>query len=154
MLQAKYRCKVTGMDISKIVTGVHVGVSGSMRTFSKKYPVLSSVLAKSDHPLSDWVFFMTTAGVATYLLTHKVDAGNFREFMIHLSRIDEHMPEAIDNFFEFIKLKKAGGRDMEALVGIWVLWNIEGNPPTFEECEELAPAIGIFLSRVVHELSD
>jgi hypothetical protein len=43
--------------------------------------------------------------------------------------------------------------DSRIKVGFWGLWNIAGEPPTQEESGDLAPAIGVYLDRVVSELA-
>jgi hypothetical protein len=47
------------------------------------------------------------------------------------------------------KHRKDVDMDLRAKVGVWVLWNIIGDSPTYEESKELAPAIGTYLLGVV-----
>jgi 23S rRNA A2030 N6-methylase RlmJ len=125
-----------------------------MTSFIDKFPILRTILSKSKRPSNDWDFFMTVAGVGIYFLTNKTNEEEANKIARRLSEIDRQMPEAMDNFFNYIEKGKKAGVSLTADIGYWVLWNTMGDEPTLEECTELAPAIGIFLMKVVSDFSN
>lgn len=136
-----------------IVKGVNIVASGSQNNFIDKFPVLLKILSKSKNPLMDWIFFMTVAGVGIYFLTNKSTEKEAIEISEELKKINKQMPQAMDHFFDYVEQQKEAGVNLEAIIGYWVLWNIMNAEPTLEECTALAPAIGVFLSKVVSDLS-
>ncbi len=137
------------MDANLLVKGINIAVIGVIAPLKKQYPVLTSVLNKSKHPLNDWDFFMTVAGVGLYLLRDKVSDEKKEQILKQLAELDKQMPEGIDNFMEFVEKDK--DMDIRITVGFWVLWNIGGEAPTHDESKELAPVIGNYLLNVIKD---
>lgn len=142
-----------GKNSELLVSGINIAVIGSLMPFRTKFPVLITILSKSKHPSNDWDFFMTVAGVGIYFLTNKTNVEEANKIANQLLEIDRQMPEAMDNFFSYIKKGGEASVDLMADIGYWVLWNIMGDKPKYEECVALAPAIGTYLARVVNDLS-
>jgi len=137
-----------------LVDGIHIAAIGSMTSFIDKFPILRTILSKSKHPSNDWDFFMIVAGVGIYFLTNRTNEEEANEIARQLLEIDRQMLEAMDNFFNYIEKGKKASVGLRTDIGCWVLWNIMGNEPTLEECTELAPAIGIYLMKVVSDFSN
>jgi hypothetical protein len=70
-----------------------------------------------------------------------------------LSKRDQQMSEGLNNFFSYFESRKDPALDPRVMVGFWVLWNIAGEPPTQEQSKDLAPAIGMYLDRVVTDIA-
>lgn len=140
------------MSDDVLVKGLNIAVIGALTPFFDKYPVLKSVLNKSKRPSNDWDFFMTVAGVGTYLLKNKVTKERHEEIINQLAELDIQMPEGLNNFNKFVENSTKANVDNTAIVGVWVLWNIAGEAPTHEESKALAPAIGYYLLNVVKDL--
>ena len=132
-----------------LVDGLRIAIIGSMVPFVDKFPILRTILNKSQHPSDDWDFFMLSAGIGTYFLTNESSKEEANEIADQLSRIDKQIPDAIHNFFNYINKGQKAGINLVVDIGYWVLWNITGNEPTYEECKELAPAIGTYLMKLV-----
>ena len=134
------------------VKRVNIAVITALVPFTDKYPVLKELLNKSKNPSSDWDFYMTVAGVGSYLLTNKVSDTKHKDLLTELVEIDKQSVVALNNFTMFVKNNKNGSIDLKASVGFWVLWNIKGEQPTQEESQELAPAIGAYLYKIISDL--
>lgn len=140
-------------DIGLLVDGLRLRVVGSVTIFENKFPVLRTILNKSQHPTNDWTFFMTVAGMGTYFLTNRSNEEEAKEIAKRLSEINKQMPEAMDNFFGYINKNKETSVNLTITIGHWVLWNIIRGNPTHEECKELAPAIGTYLMKIISDFS-
>lgn len=136
-----------------LIDGIRMATINSTVSFMDKFPILRTILSKSKHPSSDWDFFMVSAGVGIYFLTNKSYEKEADEITNQLSEIDKQMPDAVHDFFNFIRAKETS-EELTFGIGTWVLWNIMGEKPTLEECKELAPTIGKYLLKVVSDLSN
>lgn len=128
-------------------------VISSTRSFMDKYPVLLKILARSKKGFNDWDFYMTVAMVGIYFMSNKVGKEEAENIYNQLQQLDKQMPEALNNFFDFLDKKDAKHTNLSqltAIIGVWVLWNIVGDTPSLEECRELAPAIGSYLSKALN----
>lgn len=134
------------------VKSINTIVITALVPFIDKYPVLKELLNSSKNPSSDWDFYMTVAGVGSYLLTNKDSGTKHKEILIELAEFDKQGVEALNNFTMFIENNKNKGIDLKASVGFWVLWNIKGSQPTQDESRELAPAIGVYLYKIISDL--
>ncbi len=139
------------MNIS-VPQAVNLTAIESLGGFLDKYPSLSLILKQSKHPSQDWDFFMTVAGTGLYLYSrHKTDE-EIKNVSYDLAKIHKEMPAAMNNYLEFTyNSMKAKEAEVNAVTGIWILWNIMGHAPEYEESKALAPAIGTFLSLVISE---
>lgn len=135
------------------VKSINIAAITALVPFIDKYPVLKELLNKSKNPSSDWDFFMTVAGVGCYFLTNKISETKHKEILTELAGFNRQGIEALNNFTEFIQKNKNEDIDLNSSVGFWVLWNIKGNPPTQEEARELAPAIGVYIQKIISNLT-
>ncbi len=123
---------------------LEIAVIASLASFLDKFDALEGIIKKD----SDWDFFMTTAGVGLYLIISKANSSEQKEVREMISELDKQMPEALDDFNSF---QKPEGLLLPS-VGYWVILNLKGAEPTKEEFEIIAPAIGIYLSKVINDL--
>lgn len=146
--------KKAGDRNALLVKWINIAVMGALTVFVDKYPVLRTVLSKSKRPSDDWDFFMTIAGVGVYLLMFKFSDEDHKKVMTQLSEFDSQMLGGINNLFDYIEGQKGNaGVGFEKKIGFWVLWNIAGDAPSIEESTALAPAIGIYLEKVVKDIT-
>jgi hypothetical protein len=141
------------MTDDELINGIHLAVVGATAAFLQKYPVLRRILSKSQRPKNDWDFYMTVAGLGVYYLRHKVSPHRHSALMAAISQFDRQMPEGLSNLYGYFASHTDANIDSRIKVGFWVLWNIAGEPPTQEESRDLAPAIGVYLDRVVTDLA-
>lgn len=141
------------MTQTPFVKSINIVVITALVPFIDKYPILKEVLNKSRNPSNDWDFFMTVAGVGSYLSTHGVNEAKHEEILIELAEFDKQGVEALNNFTGFIEKNKDKDNDLKAIVGFWVLWNIKGSSPSHKESRELTPAIGTYLQKVISDLT-
>ena len=141
------------MPKSSLVKSINLVAITALVPFIDKYPVLKGLLNKSKNPSSDWDFYMTVAGVGVYLLTNKVSEARYKELLIDLAEFDKQSAEALNDFKAFIENNKNEGIDLKTSVGFWVLWNIKGSWPTYDESRDLALAIGAYLHKIISDLT-
>lgn len=131
---------------------VRISVSDT-RAFKEQFPVLQTILSKSKHPLDDWLFYNTVAGVGIYMLKYENDAEKWEIYTESLSELYGDFRAGLDNFFQYLQLKKDTDSQINSVIGFWVLWNIAGDPPSLDESQSLAPALGVYLDKVVSDLA-
>ena len=141
------------MTQTPFVKSLNIAIITALVQFIDKYPILKETLNKSKNPSKDWDFFMTIAGVGSYLSTNRVSEEKHKEILAELVEYDKQGVEVLYNFIGFIGKNTSNETDLSAVVGFWVLWNIRGNPPTHEESSELAPAIGTYIQTVINDLT-
>jgi hypothetical protein len=139
-------------DIISLAKMIQISVS-SLRTFEEKFPVLQGILAKSKHPYGDWRFYMTVAGTGFYMLKYENDPEKLEIYAKTLSELYGDFPAGLDNFFHYMELKEDSDLNIDSKIGFWVLWNIAGEPPSHDEAQSLAPALGVYLEKVVSDLA-
>lgn len=135
-----------------LVNIINIAAIGALKTFTDRYPILLNILNKSKHSTNDWDFFMTAAGTGMYLLINEVSDKEYKDITNQLKKINEQLVEAVNNLFSYIETRKNSDIQIQTLIGFWVLWNILGDPPTQEECKELASAIGVYLYNIINNL--
>ena len=138
---------------SNLVVGLNTIVIGALLPFNEKYPILLTVLSKSKHPSSNWGFFMTVAGIGMHVFSTKISEEEYEAITKQLENLDKQMINALANLRQYLETRKGVDLDLRSTVGFWVLWNITGNPPTHDESKELAPAIGVYLQKVVSDIA-
>lgn len=138
---------------SLVVDHLRLASISALPIFEEKYPELLSVLNKSQRPSNDWNFFMTAAGIGLVLMKLSNQDTARKDILDRAVAVDKQLPVAVDNLFEFLRKKKLDSApvDVHQQIGIWVLWNIAGACPSYEECSALAPVIGSYLSSAVDE---
>lgn len=146
------------MDIS-VVDGVRLASIGIKTPLQEKFPILTSILSKSKNPSKDWDFFMTSAGIAIAILCNQNDEmfkKNILEKANNIKNINRphstlNWGRAVSDLFNFMENYKDTDINMQSQIGLWVLWNIGGEKPSYDECKELAPIIGMYLTKVVND---
>lgn len=146
--------KILG-DYRTLVWGIKFAVTAGISVFIEKYPILVPLLKKTEKTFNDWNFFMTVAGICTYITISDVSEKDLREIEKHLLEINNQMPwiEGINDFFKFMGPPEDIDIDKKTKTGWWVLCNIKGKKPTNKESKELAPAIGLFLEKLAEDLA-
>lgn len=140
------------MENNSFVKFINIAAISATTPFINKFPILTTVLNKSERSTADWDFFMTIAGAGLYLIANKSNENVHKEIVTQLFELDKQMPEGLANFFAYIENSKDEDTDIRIKVGLWVLWNIIGSTPTEEESKELAPAIGSYLMHTTSNL--
>jgi len=64
------------------VKSINITVITALVPFIDKYPVLKELLNSSKNPSSDWDFYMTIAGVGSYLQDYKVSDAKNKECQV------------------------------------------------------------------------
>jgi len=128
-------------------------IVGSSEIFREKYPIFLDVLSKSKNPYKDWEFFMTVSAVGMFIV---VNSGNINNedtdnIIKQLNKIDKQGSEGLENFLSFIDIKST--LDLTQKAGYWVLLNMLSAHPNQKESEELIPAIGMYLKKLITEVN-
>lgn len=121
-----------------------------MKAFLDRFPELKEVVRTSKNPTDDWDFFMVVAGVGIYHHQHSKNSAAQIDLIEQLTEIDPQMPLALNDFNSFVSKDK---HDLLASTGLWVLWNIKGEAPSYEESSRLAPSIGKYLENIVKDFA-
>ena len=102
---------------------------------------------------------MTSAGIAIAILCNQNDEmfkKNILEKAKNIKNIYRphstlNWGRAVSDLFSFMENYKDTGINMQSQIGLWILWNIGGEKPSYDECKELAPTIGMYLTKVVND---
>lgn len=140
------------MNSDMFVKEINIAVISALVPFVDRYPTLKNVLEKSKRSSNDWDFFMTVAGVGTFLMVNEIDKEGREKLVRQLIDLDKQMTGALINLEVFLKNNSGMNVNKSAIVGLWVLWNIAGEAPTHEVGQILAPAIGSYLLNLVKDL--
>ena len=126
-----------------LVKKIEVLVIASFTYFIDKYPELKELLNNSSKydPISEWDFYMTTAGVYMALQ-------NSNE---QLEKTDHKIIGALKDLNDFVDKNK--NKNKNVAISIWVLWNLKGEKPNYKETKNLVPAISAYLLRAVTDLA-
>ncbi len=118
-----------------------------------KYPVLKNILnnSKSKNPSDDWDYFMTAAGSGIVLISSETYKGEHNEVKSRASEIYKDIHRAIEDFIAFMNKNKATDKLIPPTIGLWVLWNIKQEEPSYDEMKELAPVIGNLLIKIISD---
>ncbi len=134
-----------------IVDAIHLTSISVLTTLIDKYPVLKDILnsSKSTRPADDWDFFMTAAGSGLILISSEAYKGEHNKVKSRASEIYKDIPQFIDDFISFMNKNEGNDEMVAPTIGLWVLWNIKHEEPSYEEMKELAPVIGNFLLKII-----
>lgn len=121
-----------------------------MKAFLDRFPELKEIMSASKNPANDWDFFMVVAGIGIYNHQHSKNSATHSDLIEQLSEIDPQMPLALNDFNSFVSKDK---NDLLASAGLWVLWNIKGESPSYKESYKLAPSIGKYLENIVKDFA-
>lgn len=133
-----------------LAIGLRLATTTSMKAFLDRFPELKEVIQTSKNPTDDWDFFMVVAGVGIYHNQHSKNSVAQTDLIEQLTEIDPQMPLAFNDFNSFISKDK---HDLLASAGLWVLWNIKGEAPSYKESSKLAPSIGKYLENIVKDFA-
>ncbi|MCX6784160.1 MAG: hypothetical protein NT141_03825 [candidate division WWE3 bacterium] len=142
---------MSGEEIVSIVDAIHVSSITLLVPLIDKYPILKDILnkSKSKRPADDWDFFMTAAGSGLVLTSDETYKGEHEKVLGRASEINKDIPRAIDDFISFTNKNKGKEEMVATTIGLWVLWNLKQEEPTYDETKELAPIIGNFLLKLI-----
>jgi len=92
---------------------------------------------------------MTAAGVGFAIISTNAQGEEKDTILRQAAEIDVQLPVAVNDLFDFIEKQKDVAVGLQAHMGVWVLWNIGGGCPSHREMEKLAPAIGMYIDKLV-----
>ncbi|MDD3582169.1 MAG: hypothetical protein PHW74_14285 [Desulfobacca sp.] len=142
-----YKKPVDFLDYTKTLVMLAKGIAvSSYTTIVNKLPVIKSI-APADN-VNWWDLIMTVAGVGTAILTSNIGAEkrNYITDIVsqELKQLHEHGHGALLDFNNFVVRNVNQGIELEVAIGLWVIWNLKGGQPTYEEVQP-AGVIGKFL---------
>jgi hypothetical protein len=136
------------MDTNKFVKIINISAISSLEPILDHCPELEEVMNKGKTSTADWDMLLTAAGVGFGLIQDKnlsIDIAMQTAASIH-----PQLPSAIENYFDFIS--RGGIKDRETLgaqTGIWVVWNLLKEEPTYEKHARLISLIGHYIDRIL-----
>lgn len=117
--------------------------------FAEKFPYLRTV-CPPEREFSHWNFFMTVAGVGTAMLVvpHEPGSPQHRDIsgqvLEDVASWDKQAPDAMTDFFAFVRRGMDDGMESPETIGGWVLWNLKQATPDEQDLALVRP-IGTFL---------
>lgn len=136
---------------SKLVPALILTASGITNELRERYPEFTTVLSRSQHPLSDWIFFFVAGGSGLAIFLPECPEALHQQIRSDLVKMERELPVALDNLTIFLKEYEDMSLDLHSKIGIWVLWNIGQERPSYEESKALGPAIGRLLHKIVSD---
>jgi len=136
---------------SSIVDAINLTSISVLTTLIDKYPVLKIIInnSKSKRPMDDWDFFMTAAGSGLVLMSSESFLGEHDVVKNRATEINKDIPRAIDDFISFMNKEERSDDMVAPTIGLWVLWNLKQEKPSYDEMKELTLVIGNFLLKII-----
>ena len=140
------------MNKDNFVSTLEIHAIVSLTTLLDKFPLLESVLknSKNKDPAKAWDFCITVA--LAFLLQSKFNLFEREDFIKILNAEDPTMVGALIDL-EGLVSEMIKDVDLDAIAGIWVLWNIKGGKLTTNEITELPQVMGSWLNASVQMLT-
>lgn len=144
---------MTNSKIAKLKC-INLSVITLMGPMIERFPILKDILRNSKNIASadDWNFYMMAAISGLLLISEDTIVLENDEAKIWISELYPGILPFIEDFITFMmQADRNNNFNYFSSTGLWVLWNIKHTEPSYEEMQELAPAIGNILFRYLNE---
>jgi len=137
------------MKKDNFVSILEIHAISSFTALLDKFPLLEAVFksSKNKDPARAWDFCVTVA--LSFLLQAKFQLFEREELIKVLNKEDPTMVGAFLIDLEGLVAEMAKDTDLDAIAGVWVLWNIKGGKLTPKEIMELPQVLGSWLNASV-----
>ncbi|MCC5847619.1 MAG: hypothetical protein JJU29_05935 [Verrucomicrobia bacterium] len=120
-------------------------------TLMEQFPEFVEVLKRSQSADTDWDFFFIAGGAGMVTLSSGTSEALRKDIFDDLTLLNERLTHAISDLNQFLEGKDGRTKNPINAVGLWILWNVGGQQPTYEESKRLVPAIGGMLAGIARE---